>query len=102
MCSPVLGASLLPVLAEPTLSVNDAVFSEIENPGWLSTMIRTLQHKMVINQNGDILQFFDMQQDPKALTNLAGHSEQREIEGTLREQLLAWHLRTDSTRTSGQ
>lgn len=88
------GRSLLPATEDPGATVQDAVFSEIRHTGPRTTMVRTDQWKMVIDEEDRTLQLFDMEADPQEFRNLAGSGGHAEIERDLRLRILRWHLQT--------
>ncbi len=92
------GRSLLPLLTDPTATIHDAVFSEIDH----RTMIRTDRHKMVVDGAGRTLKLYDMQEDPTESRNLAGRPDMDATVAALRERMLLWHLATPSRREPNQ
>jgi arylsulfatase len=90
------GTSLVPATADVGTSFHDAVFSEIDNTGGRTTMIRTPRHKLVINAQADTLQLFDMQDDPQELQNLAGREDMTDLERDLKERIFRWRLTTET------
>jgi len=97
------GAPLLPCMEHPTMAVHEAVFSEIEHAGRRATMVRTGRYKMVLDEQANTLQLFDLAADPAEVLNLAGREDARPVEAQLRERILAWRLRTETVqqRTPG-
>jgi arylsulfatase A-like enzyme len=92
------GASLVPATKDADASFHEAVFSEIENAGGRTTMIRTQRHKMVINAKAETLQLFDMQHDPRELQNLAGREEMVALERDLKDKIFKWRLETETNQ----
>ena len=92
------GTSLVPATAGAGANFHDAVFSEIDNAGGRTTMIRTQRHKLVINAEADTLQLFDMQEDPQELQNLAGREDMTDLERDLKERIFRWRLETETVQ----
>ncbi|MBL7076217.1 MAG: sulfatase-like hydrolase/transferase [Kiritimatiellae bacterium] len=88
------GQSLVPATADAGATFHEAVFSEIENAGGRTTMIRTQRYKMVINVEAETLQLFDMQKDPRELQNLAGRGDMSDLERDLKDRIFRWRLET--------
>jgi len=90
------GQSLCPATQQPSTVFHDAVFSEIGGCRARQTMVRTGRHKMVINEEAETLQLFDMRDDPNELRNLAGRQDMQEIEQELKARIFAWRLQTET------
>jgi choline-sulfatase len=105
-CKPGIGfgTSLLPAVRDPGARSHDAVFSEIVGRGanGKTSMIRTDQWKMVVEDTGEALQLFDMEQDPKELENLAGREDMRSRETDLRCRMLDWRLATETDQRTAE
>ena len=93
------GESLVPATQDPTTVLHDAVFSEISNQDERRTMIRTERHKMVIGENAETLQLFDMREDPKELQNLTGREDMRDLECELKDRIFKWRLQTETVQS---
>jgi arylsulfatase len=97
-CAPqesAFGSSLLPLVGKPRAKGPDAVFSEIDD----LTMIRDQRYKAVFNSSGELLQLFDLKDDPTESLNMAGKPGTKTTVSALRERLLAWHLGTQRRQT---
>lgn len=84
------GRSLLPVVANPSASHHDAVFSEIHG----RTMVRDGRYKQVVDRTGDVLKLYDLASDPAENCNLVGKPEAEATVQRLQQRLLRWHLET--------
>jgi arylsulfatase A-like enzyme len=88
-----LGRSLLPLLQDPAAPHREASFSEAVTYGKEHiTMVRTPTHKYVVDEHSRGCHLYDLQADPGERRNLVGHPGYREIEGELRERVLAFLL----------
>ncbi len=90
------GSNLLPAVKDPRVNIHDAAFSEIRFHGHYTTMIREERYKMVINETLDVMQLFDMRNDPEELVNLAGREDTRQTESELKARILQWRLSTEN------
>jgi hypothetical protein len=93
------GRSLVSATNDAGETFHDAVFSEIDNAGGRTTMIRTGRHKMVISAMTETLQLFDMQKDPRELRNLAGREDMMNLEQQLKGAILTWRLETETVQS---
>lgn len=84
------GKSLLPLVRDPDLLHHDFVCSEIH----FRTLIRDQRYKMVVGTGAEVLELYDMAEDPQETRNLVGHPGCEMLTRQLRERLLAWHLAT--------
>ncbi len=84
------GRSLLPMCADPSRRLREAVFSEVGD----RTMVRDERYQLVVNAQGDSLLLFDMARDPGEEVNILGKPEAAAVEAGLRARLLSWHLKT--------
>ena len=89
-----MGRSLWPVMRDPSATVRDAAFSEVDHKGRRNLMIRTDRHKYAVFEDGEGYMLFDLQEDPDERNNLIGHPETRDIEQQLRDRLLRFHCET--------
>ena len=89
------GMSLMPAVEDPSDPLHDAVFSEIDHFGFRATMVRTERYKMVVDRHANVLQLFDLQDDPNEFTNLAGRGDQEQTVNDLQTCILRWRLETD-------
>ena len=92
-------SSSTPLFEAPTADLHDAVFSEVaweleDGRFTRTTMVRTDRYKLAVDDLGRSLILFDMVEDPQEQRNLVGKPELSEIEGSLRERLLRFHLDT--------
>ena len=92
------GKSLVPLLADPALQLNDAVFSEIND----RVMIREGSYKMVVNTRGQVLKLYDLGRDPDEDVNLVGRTGTDETVWLLKERLLGWYLSTSTRQARGR
>ena len=83
-----MGRSLWPALGDPSASVHDAVFSEVNSGGHRISMVRTARHKYAVFESGEGYMLHDLKADPDERVNLVGHSDHRAIEAELRDRLL--------------
>jgi len=91
-CEPdpnVFGRSVLPVFEGQEIE-RQAVFSEIDD----LTMVFDGRWKMVVNSKGDVLQLFDLAEDPAESLNYAGHPDRKDVMERLRDELLKFLLST--------
>ena len=90
------GKSLIPLLEGRDVEHRRAVFSElgpqVEGP---MKMVREGRYKFIYHPGWEIPQLFDLEADPRELTNLAGLADYAEVETRLRERLLNWCFETD-------
>lgn len=96
-----LGTSLLPAMSAPEAPIHDAVFSEIDHFGFRATMVRDDRHKMVVDRHANVLQLFDIQNDPRELVNLAGRDDAASTVHDLQARILRWRLETDVPQAGG-
>ena len=61
-----------------------------------TTMIRTLEHKLVKRTSGEN-ELYDLKRDPKELNNLYDDPEFRQLRLELEERMLDWYIRTADT-----
>ena len=87
------GEDLTPLFADPTGSIRDVVFSEIQG----RVMTLTKEHKYVHYVDGSA-ELYDVVADPHELTNLAGDPDRREIEHHLRGLIVEHDLRCQAQR----
>lgn len=87
----IFGHSLLPVFEAPDGVGLPVVFSEIGD----RTMVFDGRWKLVVNSGGEILELFDLAEDPTESLNLAGRSDMSDIVRRLQSELLCFRLKTD-------
>jgi len=85
---PCMGRSLWPVLRDPSETVRDAVFSEVERGGRRNMMVRTERHKYAVHDGGEGYMLYDLQEDPQERENLVGHPDRAALEAEMRDRLL--------------
>ena len=90
-----LGTSLLPAMSAPEAAIHDAVFSEIDHFGFRTTMVRDERHKLVVDCHANVLQLFDVQNNPHEFLNLAGREDTASTVHDLQSRILRWRLETD-------
>jgi len=88
------GRSLVSATQDSETVFHDAVFGEVRHGEDHHTMIRTDRYKMLINQQLETLQLFDMVDDPDELQNLAGREDMAATESELTARILVWLLQT--------
>jgi choline-sulfatase len=76
--------SLLPCLENPQTPVREESLCELKG----EIMIRNAQWKLAVNKEGKAYLLFNLENDPRETRNLAGLSEYREVEATLRLRML--------------
>ncbi len=76
---------------EPGGVGSPVVFSEIGD----RTMVFDGRWKMAVNSGGEILELFDLAEDPAESLNLAGRSDMPDIARRLQSELLRFRLKTD-------
>jgi arylsulfatase A-like enzyme len=85
------GNSQKPVLDDPSASVKDAAFTQLqrgEKPGY---SIRTAEYRYTLwNDGAEGEQLYDMQSDPGETTNLAADPKYADIVATLKERMRAY------------
>mgnify|MGYP005840329339 CR=1 FL=1 len=93
----VFGSSLIPAIEKPEAVGAPFALSEVLD----RTMIADGRWKMVLNSKSELLMLFDTASDPGETLNLAGRPDTREVEARLREELLAFELRTHHRQFRG-
>ena len=68
----------------------------------LTKKTKFLSIKMVMDDQGDVVQLFDMTGDPQETKNLAGQKDVLDVEQSLKEQIFHWRLRTETVQTKGK
>ena len=56
-------------------------------------MVRTAWHKLIY-RTADLCELYDVQADPRELSNLYGQPQAAEAQAELERRLLCWHVRT--------
>lgn len=91
------GRSFAPLLTDPAAAWDDETVCEYVNdgvPAWsggrlvVSRMLRRGHYKLIYHRGHDE-QLFDLETDPEERNDLAGRSEFREIQESMRERLLS-------------
>ena len=85
-----LGRSLAPLIDGDADTVRDAAFSEVGD----STMVRTEEHKYVMDALGRGHMLYDLEADPQEQTNLLGDPEHASLEAAMRDRVLTWLAQT--------
>jgi hypothetical protein len=85
-----MGRSLWPCLRDPTATVREAAFSEIDD----TTLVRTARHKYALDSRGTGYLLFDLENDPDERENLIGRPGAEELEREMRERIFDWLLAT--------
>lgn len=78
------GRSLCALLNEPRAPHHDAVFGEHR----ARYMIRDERWKLVVDEDGETLKLFDLQDDPDEQVNLTGKPGMKDVAARLRDRLL--------------
>ncbi|MGQ9456127.1 MAG: sulfatase family protein [Armatimonadota bacterium] len=97
-CEPqqnVFGKSLLPVLTNPESVGSEFVVSEVHD----ETMISDGNWRMVVNAKNDVLELYNIANDPNETINLAGRPDTEEQVQRLRSALLGFLLKTADRQT---
>ena len=88
------GASLVPVLTDPSVPHRSDALSEIDG----EVMLLTEDWKIVVNRLGQACLLFDLARDPLEQDNLAGNPRAADVEAQLRLRVLG-RLMTAQVRT---
>lgn len=92
------GKSLMPILRDPSASVQESVLVE-NDEDYIGSNLRTLiarDWKLTCYSDRDFGEMFDLRNDPDELHNLWDGAGYREVKRDLKDQLLARIMSTDS------
>ena len=89
------GASLSAVLTDPTQTIKSAAFTQVRRGQFHGFSIRTVRWRYTLwdgGRKGE--QLYDMQADPREMTNLASHPELKQTVDELKKQLQEYAANT--------